>query len=124
MKIASQGEEKVAEPINFAEKKEQVGLLLQKSVNTYKNSRVMQALTVLIILILVSIPLYSMLFAEEVEANAYQRDLTYFVDGEGEYIIWLDGVEEISFDGQTFSHIILTEEDFPRISGRQKHSFY
>ena len=42
----------------------------------------MQALTVLIILILVSIPLYSMLFAEEVEANAYQRDLTYFVDGE------------------------------------------
>ena len=111
LKIASSGEEKVAEPINFAEKKEQVGLLLQKSVNTYKNSRVMQAMTVLIILILVSIPLYSMLFAEEVEANAYQRELTYFVDGEGEYIIWLDGVEEIS-DGQTFS-ISLTEEDFP-----------
>ena len=83
LKIASQDEEKVAEPINFAEKKEQAGLLLQKSVNAYKNSRVMQALTVLIILILVSIPLYSMLFAEEVEANAYQRDLTYFVDGDG-----------------------------------------
>ena len=111
LKIASQDEEKVAEPINFAEKKEQVGLLLQKSVNAYKNSRVMQALTVLIILILVSIPLYSMLFAEEVEANAYQRDLTYFVDGDGSFIVWLDGVEEIS-DGQTFS-ISLTEEDFP-----------
>ena len=104
-------EEKVAQPINFAEKKEQAGLLLQKSVNAYKSSRTMQALTVLIVLILISIPLYSMLFEEEEEANAYQRDLEYYVDGQSGYITWIEDSDVIN-DGETLS-FIFSEDDFP-----------
>ena len=104
-------EEKVAEPINFKEKKEQAGLLLQKSVSAYKSSRVMQALSVLIVLVLISIPLYSMIFEEEEEANAYQRDLEYTVEDEGYYLPWIEDVVELS-DGETLS-FSFTEEDFP-----------
>ena len=104
-------EEKVSEPINFKEKKEQAGLLLQKSVTAYKSSRVMQALSVLIVLILISIPLYSMLFEEEEEADAYQRDLEYIVEEEGYYITWIQDTVELS-DGETLS-FSFTEEDFP-----------
>ena len=104
-------EEKVAQPINFTEKKEQAGLLIQKSVNVYKSSRTMQALTVLIVLTLVSIPLYSILFEEEEEANAYQRELQYYVDGDSGRIIWIEGTEVIN-DGETLS-FSFTEEDFP-----------
>ena len=104
-------EEKVSEPINFKEKKEQAGLLLQKSVTAYKSSRVMQALSVLIVLILISIPLYSMLFEEEEEADAYQRDLEYIVEEEGYYLTWIQDTVELS-DGETLS-FSFTEEDFP-----------
>ena len=104
-------EEKVSEPINFKEKKEQAGLLLQKSVTAYKSSRVMQALSVLIVLILISIPLYSMLFEEEEEADAYQRDLEYIVEEEGYYVAWIQDTVELS-DGETLS-FSFTEEDFP-----------
>ena len=105
-------EEKVAQPINFAEKKEQAGLLLQKSVNAYKSSRTMQALTVLIVLILISIPLYSMLFEEEEEANAYQRDLVYSVDVDYNRIAWIEDTTVVLNDGETLS-FSFTEEDFP-----------
>jgi len=104
-------EEKVSEPINFKEKKEQAGLLLQKSVTAYKSSRVMQALSVLIVLTLISIPLYSMLFEEEEEADAYQRDLEYIVEEEGYYVAWIQDTVELS-DGETLS-FSFTEEDFP-----------
>ena len=104
-------EEKVTQPINFTEKKEQAGLLIQKSLGVYKNNRTMQAMTVLIVLILISIPLYSMLFEEREEANAYQRGLEYYVDGDVGLVAWIEGTEEIS-DGETFS-FSFTEQDFP-----------
>ena len=104
-------EEQVAEQINFSEKKEQAALLVKKSVNAYKNSRMMQGVSVLIILIIISIPLYSMLFGEREEANAYQRELEYVVDGESDYIVWVDGTKVIN-DGETFS-LSFTEQDFP-----------
>ena len=80
-------EEQVAQQIDFSEKKEQAALLVKKSVNAYKNSRMMQGVSVLIILIIISIPLYSMLFEEPEEADAYQRELQYVVDGESDYIV-------------------------------------
>ena len=104
-------EEQVAEQINFSEKKDQAALLVKKSVNAYKNSRMMQGVSVLIILIIISIPLYSMLFGEREEANAYQRELEYVVDGESDYIVWVDGTKVIN-DGETFS-LSFTEQDFP-----------
>ena len=103
-------EEKVAQPINFAEKKEQAGLLLQKSVNAFKSSRNIQAMTVLIVFILISIPIYSILFDKE-EANAYQRDLEYSVDVDYDRIVWIEDTVVLN-DGETLS-FSFTEEDFP-----------
>lgn len=104
-------EEQVAEPINFSEKKDQAALLVKKSVNAYKNSRMMQAVSILIILIIISIPLYSMLFEEPEEVNAYQRELEYIVDGESGEITWVEGTKVIN-DGETWS-LTFTEQDFP-----------
>ena len=72
----------------------------------------MQALTVLIVLILISIPLYSMLFEDEEEANAYQRDLVYSVDVDYNRIAWIEDTTVVLNDGETLS-LSFTEEDFP-----------
>ena len=105
-------EEQVAQQIDFSEKKEQAALLVKKSVNAYKNSRMMQTVSILIILIIISIPLYSMLFEEPEEADAYQRELQYVVEGESDYIYWVDGTTEVINDGETFT-LSFTEQDFP-----------
>ena len=90
----------------------------KKSVNAYKNSRMMQAVSILIILIIISIPLYSMLFEEPEEADAYQRELQYVVEGESDYIYWVDGTKVIN-DGETFT-LSFTEQDFPE--GAKEHN--
>ena len=105
-------EEQVAQQIDFSEKKEQAALLVKKSVNAYKNSRMMQAVSILIILIIISIPLYSMLFEEPEEADAYQRELQYVVEGESDYIYWVGITTEVINDGETFT-LTFTEQDFP-----------
>ena len=115
-------EEQVAEQINFSEKKDQAALLVKKSVNAYKNSRMMQGVSVLIILIIISIPLYSMLFEEPEEANAYQRELEYVVDGESDYIVWVDGTKVIN-DGETFFSLVHRAR-FPRRGKRTQCSLH
>ena len=52
-----------------------------------------------------------MLFEEEEEANAYQRDLEYYVDGESGYITWIEDSDVIN-DGETLS-FTFSEDDFP-----------
>lgn len=83
----------------------------QKSVRNYKSNKKLQTISVLVIVMIIALPVYSF-FGETEEDDAYQRDNQYIIDGDFGYITWIEQVNHELGDNEELS-FTLTEQDFP-----------
>ena len=85
----------------------------QETVSKFKTNRTIQITSILIALILISIPAYSMFSKSNIAEDEYQRELQYFVDyADYGYISWELQTDLQLNDDEVF-RLVLTNEDFP-----------
>jgi hypothetical protein len=85
----------------------------EKSISTFKNNRTLQMCSVLILLLLISKPVYSMYVDFTTPANAHEKDNNYFLMQEDwGYVFWAEDSEVVLSNQETFS-IILDGSELP-----------
>ena len=84
----------------------------QRSVSKYKANRILQISSILVSLLVVSIPVYSIYSKYNSSDDEYQRDLMYVLDGESGSISWTSQSDLQLNDDEVFT-LTLTNEDFP-----------
>ena len=82
----------------------------QKILQPFKEKRSVQVTSILFVIILLLIPVYSYLNAPP--EDEYQRDIEYIIDGDSGVVTWVAQTTVELGDGEVFS-LAFTEQDFP-----------
>ena len=85
---------------------------LKSSIFRFKNNRRVQIISILLAVLLLSIPVYSMYSKYQTPDDEYQRDLQYLIDSDYGSITWSSQSNLELNDQQVFS-LAWTNEDFP-----------
>jgi hypothetical protein len=85
---------------------------LEKSILALKTNRTVQIISVLVGLLLISIPAYSMYSKSQIPEDEYQREIEYLIDYDYGSITWNSNSNLELNDEQVFS-LLLTNDDFP-----------